>query len=80
MDARLVVPKSAVVIRDNEYVLFRYVDGRARWTYVHIVMDNSESYAVEANVERGPELEEGDAVIISGNLNLSDDSEVRIKD
>ena len=80
VDARLVVPKSAVVIRDNEYVLFRYVDGRARWTYVHIVMDNSESYAVEANVERGAELEEGDAVIISGNLNLADDSEVRIKD
>lgn len=80
VDARLVVPKSAVVIRDNEYVLFKYEDGRARWTYVHIIMDNSESYAVEANVERGAELEEGDAVIISGNLNLADDSEVQTKD
>ena len=31
---QLVVPKSAVVIRDNLEVLFRYKDGRAQWTYV----------------------------------------------
>ncbi len=72
----LVVPKSAVVIRDQLQVLFKYVDGRAKWTYVRTVLSNSESYAVEANTDRGSSLSEGDKVIVSGNLNLADNSEV----
>ena len=42
---RLVVPKSAVVIRDNEEVLFRFRDGKALWTYVHTSLANSREYA-----------------------------------
>ena len=76
---RLVVPKSAVVIRDNQYVLFRYSKGRAKWTYVNVLMSNSGDYAVEANLDRGAELAEGDTVIVSGNLNIADDSEVVVK-
>lgn len=75
----LVVPKSAVVIRDNLEVLFRYSDGKAQWTYVHTLMSNGNSYAVEANEDRGAELSEGDRIIVSGNLNLADGSEVTIK-
>lgn len=77
---QLVVPKSAVVIRDNENVLFRYSGGRARWTYVNITDSNSESHSVEANRERNAELAAGDTVIVSGNLNIADGSEVTIKD
>ncbi len=73
---RLVVPKSAVVIRDNLEVLFRYEDGRARWTYVHTSLANSDEYVVEANTQRGAELNIGDLVITSGNLNLADGSVV----
>lgn len=75
----LVVPKSAVVIRDNEEVLFVYSKGKARWTYVNVLMSNSTEYAVEANADRGAELAEGDSVIVSGNLNLADGSEVELK-
>lgn len=74
---RLVVPKSAVVIRDNKEVLFKIKDnGRAGWTYVNVEMANDSEYAVSANRERGAELEAGDVVIVSGNLNLAEDSEV----
>lgn len=77
---QLVVPKSAVVIRDNLEVLFKYDNNRALWTYVHIIMENSDSYVVSENTSRGAELSEGEYVIISGNLNLADQSEVELID
>lgn len=52
-----VVPKSAVVIRDNLEVLFRYEDGNAKWTYVNVLMANSSEYAVSPNLSRGASLE-----------------------
>ena len=75
----LIVPKSAVVIRDNMEVLFRYKDGKAMWTYVNILMANNNQYVVTANTERNAELNEGDAIITSGNLNLGDASDVEVK-
>ncbi|MDR0510969.1 MAG: efflux RND transporter periplasmic adaptor subunit [Rikenellaceae bacterium] len=77
--SQLVLPKSAVVIRDNLEVVFRYSAGRAIWTYVHTLMDNSEEYVVEPNLSRGAELSVGDTVIVSGNLNLANDSKVELK-
>lgn len=78
---KLVVPKSAVLVRDDREVLFRYdpATGKAMWTYVLIEMSNSDSHAVVANADRGAELNVGDAVIVSGNLNLADGSDVEIK-
>ncbi len=78
---KLVVPKSAVLVRDEREVLFRYdrATGRAQWTYVLIEMSNSDSHAVVANTDRGAELNPGDAIIVSGNLNLADGSQVEIK-
>lgn len=78
MPSMLVVPKNAVVIRDNLEVLFRYSEGKAVWTYVNVLMSNSESHAVQANEDRGADLSEGDTVIVSGNLNIADGSEVTI--
>lgn len=77
---QLVVPRSAVVIRDNLDVLFTCTDdGKAHWTYVTILYSNGESYVVEANKDRNAELNEGDQVIVSGNLNLADNSDVQVK-
>lgn len=78
---KLVVPRSAVVIRDNLDVLFTYSDdGRAHWVYVDIVASNGDSHAVTANRDRGAVLRAGDRVIVSGNLNLADGSQVVLKD
>lgn len=70
------VPKSAVVIRDNLEVVFRYNNGRSEWVYVRVLNENSAYYAIEANTDRGAELHAGDEIIISGNLNLADGSNV----
>lgn len=73
----LVVPRSAVVIRDNLDVLFTYTDdGKAHWTYVTIITSNGDSHVITANTSRGAVLSEGDRVIVSGNLNLADGSSV----
>ena len=73
---QLVVPRSAVVIRDNMNVLFRYSGGKAQWTYVNILHSSGDCYSVEANADRAAELAPGDTVIVSGNLNLADGSQV----
>lgn len=77
---QFVVPRSAVVIRDNLDVLFTYTeDGKAHWTYVKILASNEESHSVVANADRGASLESGDKVITSGNLNLADQSNVVVR-
>lgn len=75
---QLVVPKSAVVIRDNMEVLFRYVDGKSLWTYVNVLMSNTTHHVIEANKDRGADLNVGDMIITGGNLNLGDDAPVEI--
>ncbi|WP_083382136.1 efflux RND transporter periplasmic adaptor subunit [Flavobacterium commune] len=77
---QLVVPKSAVVLRDNQEVLFKVVDGKAYWTYIQTILENSSSYSVIAHPDKSSAtLNLGDTVIVSGNLNLAHDSEVVLK-
>lgn len=75
---QLVVSKNAVLIRDDMEVLFRYIDGKSAWTYVHVLMSNSTEHVVEANKDRGAELNAGDLIIVTGNLNLGDDTPVEL--
>jgi len=77
---QMVVPKSAVVLRQNQEVLFKCVrDSIAFWTYVQTVAENSTSYSVIAHPDKGGTLEPGDTVIVSGNLNLAHESGVEIQ-
>ena len=69
---KLVVPKSAVVLRNDRQVLFVYSNGRSQWRYVKTGLENSREYTIEE------ELKDGEKVIISGNFNLSHDVEVEI--
>ncbi len=75
---QLVVPKSAVVIRDNMEVLFRCNKGKSLWTYVNVVMANSEEYVVAPNLDRKADLSIGDSIIVSGNLNLGDNAAIKV--
>jgi RND family efflux transporter MFP subunit len=74
---QLIVPKQAVVLRQNREVLFRYTGGIAYWTYINVLDENENQYSVEA--AEGATLEPGDTVIISNNLNLAHESEVEIE-
>lgn len=75
---QLVVPKEAVVLRQNQEVLFKVTGNKAYWTYVKTLYENSSSYAVIAHPDKGATLQPGDTVIISGNLNLAHKSEIEI--
>ncbi len=78
---KLVVPKSAVVIRDGFDVLFTYntANSRAGWVYIDILESNSGYHVVRANEQKNAELEAGAIVITSGNLNLAEGSNVEVK-
>jgi len=69
----LVVPKQAIVLRSGKEVLFTYNNGLAKWHYVKTTDENSTSYVVTGDIEAG------EKVIISGNLNLGSDAEVLVK-
>ena len=75
---QLIVPKTAVVLRQNQEVLFKFQQGIAFWTYVQTLHENSSSYAVIAHPDKNGSLAVGDTVIVSGNLNLAHESEVEI--
>lgn len=78
---QFVVPKSAVILRQNQEVLFKYQYGKTYWTYVKTTNENSTSYTIIADPEKSSaSLVEGDTIIISGNLNLAHDTEVSIKE
>jgi multidrug efflux pump subunit AcrA (membrane-fusion protein) len=76
---QLVVPRQAVLYRDNLEVLFKYSRGKAEWTYVNVLHQNSTHYSVIANPDRVASLQPGDTVIVSGNTNLAHGSPVTLK-
>ena len=80
MPNQMVVPKSAVLIRDGYEVLFKYVNGLAEWTYVNVLVSNSTHHSIISNTARGAELNVGDSIIVSGNLNLGNNTEVHLTD
>lgn len=79
MGRMFVVPKDAVVERDGYHVVFMYSDGKAVWTYVDIVHSNINSFAITGCKRKGTEIRQGDIVITSGNLNLADGTEVKLR-
>ncbi len=76
---QLVVPRQAVVLRQNQEVLFKYTGGIAYWTYVQVLHENSTNCAVIAHPDKVASLAPGDTVIVSGNLNLAHESPVTIQ-
>lgn len=70
---QLVVPKSAIVLRSGRQVLFTLKDGMAQWKYVTTGLENMNEYTVT-----GDDLQEGDQVITTGNVNLAHESRVNV--
>lgn len=70
---QLVIPKEALVLRTNKKVVFTFKDNRAKWVYVQTGLENSAGYVVTEG------LNAGDSVIYEGNINLADESPVKVK-
>ena len=66
----LIIPKEAVLYRQNRQVVFIYENGKALWKYVKISYENSTHVVITDG------LEEGMNVIIENNFNLAHESEV----
>jgi RND family efflux transporter MFP subunit len=69
---RLVVPKTAVVLRTGKEVVFTLEGKLAKWNYVKTNDENTTSYSIAEGLKSGMK------VIISGNLNLGHDAEVEV--
>ena len=70
---QLVIPKSALVLRTGKQVVFTLQGGKAIWNYVQTGLENSDSYTVT-----GEELQEGDTVIVTGNVNLAHEAPMKV--
>ncbi|MDR2497779.1 MAG: efflux RND transporter periplasmic adaptor subunit [Tannerellaceae bacterium] len=72
LPGRLVVPKTAVVLRSGKHVVFTLNDGKAYWNYVQLGLENAGSYTITDG------LAAGDRIITSGNINLAHEAPVRV--
>lgn len=61
-----VVPKQAILLKNGKQMMFTKKNGKAIWNYVETGLENSSSYTVT-----GKDLQEGDSVIVEGNINLA---------
>lgn len=73
---QLVVPKSAVVLRSGKQVVFTLKEGKAYWNYIHTGLENAEFYTITEGTKET--LQEGDNVIVSGNINLAHEAPVTV--
>ena len=55
---------------ENREVVFTYNNQLAKWNYVTIAYENSNTYAISEGIKTG------DSVIFKGNLNLAHDAKV----
>jgi RND family efflux transporter MFP subunit len=71
---QMVVPKSAVLIRNGREVVFTLSDdkGRAMWNYVATGLENMTQYTITEGLELGMD------VIVSGNVNLAHEAPVTV--
>jgi RND family efflux transporter MFP subunit len=66
----LIIPKEAVVYRGEKAVVFTYENGKAIWNYISVGRDNGKTIEVTHG------LAEGQLVITTNNLQLSNDAPV----
>lgn len=70
---QIIIPRQALVVRNNRNVVFTVENGRAKWNYVKITHQNSSHLAIIEG------LGKNDSVIITGNLNLAHDARVKVE-
>ena len=70
----LILPKQAVVFKDDKPVVFVVKNGQANWTEVSIGSENDHYYLVESG------LEPGDVVVIENNSWLGHNASIKVMD
>jgi len=76
---RLMVPREAVLTRDDRTLVFKVTDEpRAQWLYVDTGLENSEWIEI-LKVHSGGSLAEGEQVVVSDHLTLAHEAKLRIR-
>ncbi len=68
----LLIPHSALLVRENRTLVFTIEDGLAQWKYVTVGKSNDQYYIIKEG------LKAGDTLIVNGNYNLAHQSKVKI--
>ena len=76
---RLLVPKAAVLIRDDRPLVFKRQGERAQWLYVTVGRQNDHWVEI-LQVHSGGELAPGDEVVVSDHLTLAHESLIEVRD
>ncbi|TFB19275.1 efflux RND transporter periplasmic adaptor subunit [Filobacillus milosensis] len=72
----LTVPTEAVVEREGETVLYKVEDNKAVRVPIEVVAMQSERTAIRTTEDRA--LEQGNSIVVRGQLTLSDGQEIRV--
>lgn len=75
---KLMVPKAALLTRDNRTLLFKKDDDRAKWLYVDTGLMNDDWVEILA-VHSGGSLAPGDQVIVSDHLTLAHEAKIKVR-
>jgi RND family efflux transporter MFP subunit len=75
---RLLVPKDAVLVRDNRPLVFKREDDRARWLYVDTGLQNDQWVEILA-VHSGGSLDAGQEVVVSDHLTLAHEAKISVR-
>lgn len=69
---RLLVPKEALLVRDQRTLVFVAENGLAKWHYVEVGESNEEFIEIKSGIAPG------DSVIVSGHYTLAHDARIRV--
>ncbi len=69
---RLIVPKAALLVRDQRALVFVAQGGLAKWHYVDVGEENEQYIAIRSGIEAG------DTVIVDGHYTLAHDAKIRV--
>ncbi len=75
---KLMVPKAALLTRDNRTLVFKKDDDRAKWLYVDTGLMNDDWVEILA-VHSGGSLAPGDEVIVSDHLTLAHEAKIKVR-
>jgi len=70
---RLLVPKEALLVRDQRTLVFVAQNGLAKWHYVETGEENEEFIEIKSGITQG------DTVIVNGHYTLAHDAKVRVE-
>ncbi|MCK4414502.1 MAG: efflux RND transporter periplasmic adaptor subunit [Candidatus Eisenbacteria sp.] len=75
---RLMVPKVALLERDDRPLVFKVADSRAQWLYVDIGLANDHWVEI-VRVHSGGSLAPGEQVVVSDHLTLAHEAKLKVR-